>query len=93
MIRHLATNGTQNLNPSPTKVVVLSHYTQHMILSQSNLDCNKHFQVEFCAYVQAPQVNDPNNTNHPRTLDGIYLCPCLISGWKSDYGPAGGTID
>ena len=78
MICHLATNGTQNLDFFPTKEVVSSHYIQHMILSQSNLEYNKHFQVEFGAYVQASQVNDPNNTNNHRTLDGIYLCPYLI---------------
>ena len=78
MIRHLAMNGTQILVLFPTKEVVLSHYIQHMILSQSNLEYNKHFQVEFGAYVQASQVNDPNNTNNHRTLDGIYLCPYLI---------------
>ena len=78
MIRHLAMNGTQHLNLFPTKGVVLYHYIQHMILSQRNLDYNKQFQVEFGAYVQASQVNDPNNTNNHRTLDGIYLCPYLI---------------
>ena len=78
MIRHLAMNGMQNLVLFPTKEVVLSHYIQHMILSQSNLKYNKHFQVEFGAYVQASQVNDPNNPNIHRTPDGIYLCPYLI---------------
>ena len=46
-----------------------------MILSQRNWDYNKHFQVEFCAYVQASQVNVPTNKKRPRTLDGINLFP------------------
>ena len=46
-----------------------------MILSQKNWDYNKHLQVEFSSYVQASQVNDPKNATHPRTLDGMYLCP------------------
>ena len=52
-----------------------AYYRPHIILSQRNLDYNKHFKVEFGAYVQASQVNDPKNTNLPRILDGIYLCP------------------
>ena len=46
-----------------------------MIMSQMNWGYNKHFQFEFGDYGQASQVNDPNNTNRTRTLDGIYLCP------------------
>ena len=52
-----------------------AHYTPHTILSKRNWDYNKHCQVEFVAYIQASQVNEPNNNNRPRTLDGIYLCP------------------
>ena len=46
-----------------------------MIISQRDWDYNKHYQVDFFSYVQASQVNDTNNTNCPRTLDGIYLRP------------------
>ena len=46
-----------------------------MIMSHMNWDYNKYYQVEFGAYVQESQFNYPNNTNFPRTLDGIYLCP------------------
>ena len=46
-----------------------------MIISQRYWDYNKHYQVELFSYVKASQVNDTNNTNFPRTLDGIYLCP------------------
>ena len=66
----------QSFDDEPDKKMnLVPHYSPHMILSQSNSDYNKHFQIEFGTYVQASQVNDPNNTNHPRTLDGIYLCP------------------
>ena len=74
MIRHLAMNVPQNLNIFPAKVVVPDHYIPHMILSQSNWYYKKYFQVAFSSYVQASQVDDPNNTNHLRTLDEIYLC-------------------
>ena len=53
----------------------MAQYIPHMIISQSNWDYNKHFQVKFGAYLQASQVNYPNNKNCRRTLDGIFLCP------------------
>ena len=74
MICHLAMNVMQNLI-FPAKGVGVAHYSPHTILSKSNWDYNKIFQVGFGAYVQASQVNDPKNTNCSRTLDGIYLCP------------------
>ena len=75
MIRHLAMNMTQNLNPPPSKWGVWAHYSLCMLISHRNWDYNKHLQVEFGTYVQASQANDPKNKNRPRTLDGIYLCP------------------
>ena len=75
MIRHLAMNLRLNYNFFPAKGGVSDNYIPKIILSQMYLDYNKHFQVEFGAYVQVPQVDDPKNTNFLRTLDGIYLCP------------------
>ena len=46
-----------------------------MIMSKNNEDYNIHWQVEFGAYVQTSEVNDLNNTNNLKTLDGIYLWP------------------
>ena len=74
MVRHLAINVKRNLNLFPVIGVVLDYYIPHMILSQSNWYYKKYFQVAFSSYVQASQVDDPNNTNHLRTLDEIYLC-------------------
>ena len=73
MIRHFSINVMRDLNIFPAKGGVSDHYIPHIILSHRNQDYNKHFQFEFSAYVQASKANDPNNTNHPRTLDGIYL--------------------
>ena len=75
MIPHLEMNVTRNLILFPSKRGVPSHYISHIILSHSNLGYNKYLQAEFGAYLQASQVNDPNNTNILRTLDGIYLLP------------------
>ena len=75
MIRHLAMNMTRNFNLFPAKGGGSYHYIPHIIIPQSNWYYNNHLQVKFCAYVQASQVNDPNSTNYPKTLGGIYLCP------------------
>ena len=84
MISNLAMSTTHNLNLFTAKGGVWDHYIPYMTLSESNFYYNKHFQVEFGSYVQASEVNDPNDTNHPRTLDGIYLClaPNLKSGYQ-----------
>ena len=74
MVCHLEINVNRNLNVFTDNRGVLAHYIPPMILSHMNWDYNKHFQVEFGASVQAPQVNHPNNTTHIRTPDRIYLC-------------------
>ena len=62
MIHHLTMNVTRNLDLFPSKGGVLDKYSSYMIMSQRNWNYNKK-QVEFGAYVQASQVNDPKNTN------------------------------
>ena len=66
---------TQNLNMCTSKRVVSAYYITHMILSQKNWNYNKNLQIELGDYVQVSKVNYPNDTNPPRTLDGIYLRP------------------
>jgi hypothetical protein len=44
-----------------------------MILHQENLDFDKHCSIAFGTYVQAHQEPLATNTQHPRTLDCIYL--------------------
>ena len=75
MIHHPAMKKTQKLNVFITKGGFSDHYSAHMIISQTNWYCNKYYQVELGAYVQASQINDPKNSNRPRTPDGIYLYP------------------
>ena len=75
MVNHLATIMIQNLKLYPGKWWVLYHCSPHMIMSKNNEDYNIHWQVEFGAYVQTSEVNDLNNTNNLKTLDGIYLWP------------------
>ena len=65
----------RDLNLFTSKGGVSAHYIPHMIMSRRNWYYNKHLQVEFGAYSQTSQVNDPKNTNRPRTFNGMYLYP------------------
>ena len=75
MIKYLAMKVTSDLNLFPVKGGVSDFYSPNVILSRQNLDYKKHCRYEFGSYVQASQVNNPSNTNRPRTIDGIYLRP------------------
>ena len=75
MIRYLAMVCTTKLNFFPVKGGVSQYYSPRMILNQTNLDYNKHCVIPFGTYVQANHETNPTNTNAPRTLDMIYLCP------------------
>ena len=75
MIKYLAMKVTSDLNLFPVKGGVSDFYSPNVILSRQNLDYKKHCMYEFGSYVQANQVNNPKNSNKPRTIDGIYLRP------------------
>jgi hypothetical protein len=44
-----------------------------MIMHQQSLDYNKHCSIAFRSYVQAYTEPNPQKTQHPRTIDCIYL--------------------
>jgi Reverse transcriptase (RNA-dependent DNA polymerase) len=73
MIKVLAMECTKKLNFFPPKGGVSSFYSPRMILHQENLDFNKHCAIQFGAYVQAHHEPSPQNAQHPRTIDCIYL--------------------
>ena len=74
MIKALVMEATKQLNFFPPKGGISQYYSPRMILHQSNLDYNKHFQYEFGQFVQAHNDNPKTkNTTAPRTLDCIYL--------------------
>ena len=75
MLRYLAMVCTHQLNLFPVKGGISEYFSPHMILSGHQYDYNKHCQVPFGAYVQACHETNPTNTNAPRTIDAIYLCP------------------
>ena len=75
MIIKLAETVTDKLNWVPAKGGLSPYYSPHVILTKRPIDYNKHCQYSFGAYVQASNENDPTNTNAPRTIDAIYLCP------------------
>ena len=53
---------------------ISQHYGPWTIMKRQSLDYNKHFVVDFGAYVQTT-VPETKNTLEPWTLDGIYLSP------------------
>jgi hypothetical protein len=64
---------TKKWNFFPPKGGVSPYYRPQMILHQQSLDYNKHCSIPFLAYVQAHHEPDPKYTQHPQTLDCIYL--------------------
>jgi len=75
MIVKLVESMTDKLNWVPAKGGLSPYYSPHVILTSRPIDYNKHCQYAFGAYVQASNEPDPSNTNAPRTIDAIYLCP------------------
>ena len=73
MLKHLAMTSANQLNLFPAKGGISECLSPHMIMMKRNIDYNKHCQCTLGAYVQAYQVNDPMNTQAPRTIDVIYL--------------------
>jgi hypothetical protein len=73
MIKVLAMECTKRLNYFPPKGGVSPYYSPRMILHQENLDYAKHCRVPFGTYIQAHQEPSPTNTQHPRTLDCLYM--------------------
>jgi hypothetical protein len=73
MVKILAMECAKKLNFFPPKGGISPYYSPRMILHQQNLDYNKHCSIPFGAYVQAHHEPDPKNTQHPRTLDCVYL--------------------
>jgi hypothetical protein len=76
MLRYISMVSTHQLNLFPAKGGVSAYLSPHvLIMTGRNLDFDKHCQVPFGAYVQANQENLLTNTQAPRTIDAIYLCP------------------
>jgi hypothetical protein len=73
MVKILTMECAKKLNFFPPKGGILPYYSPRMILHQESLDYSKHCSIPFGSYVQAHNEPDPKNTQHPRTLDCIYL--------------------
>eukprot|EP00957_Ditylum_brightwellii_P170193 12955823-Ditylum_brightwellii.AAC.1 len=68
---------TKKLNYFPAKHGVSKHYSPRMIKHREVLDYKCHCSFVFGEYVLGHNENNPSNTNAPRALDCIYLCPSL----------------
>ena len=73
MVKILAMECAKKLNFFPPKGGISFYYSPRMIMHQQSLDYAKHCSIPFGSYVQAHTEPDPKNTNHPRSLDCIYL--------------------
>lgn len=73
MVKILTMECAKKLNFFPPKGGISPYYSPRMILHQQSLDYNKHCLIPFGSYVQAHHEPDIKNTQHPRTLDCIYL--------------------
>eukprot|EP00934_Nitzschia_sp_Nitz4_P004202 Nitzschia sp. Nitz4//scaffold466_size5842//986//4399//NITZ4_009198-RA/size5842-processed-gene-0.7-mRNA-1//-1//CDS//3329552510//4192//frame0 len=74
MVKILAMESAKKLNYFPPRGGISEFYRPRMILHHEALDYHKHCLIPFGTYVQALHEHTPNkNTQHPRTLDGIYL--------------------
>jgi Reverse transcriptase (RNA-dependent DNA polymerase) len=73
MVKILTMECAKKLNFFPPTGGISSYYSPRMIMHQKNLDYEKHCSIPFGAYVQAHTEPDPTNSQHPRTLDCIYL--------------------
>jgi hypothetical protein len=73
MVKILAMESAKKLNFFPPKSGVSPYYSPHMIMHQQSINYNKHFSITFGSYVQAHTEPFPRNSQHPRTLDCIYL--------------------
>jgi hypothetical protein len=73
MVKILAMESTKKLNFFPPTNGMSPYYSPRMIIHQENLDYAKHCAIPFGTYVQAHTEPMRTNTQHPRTLDCIYL--------------------
>ena len=73
MVKVLAMESTKKLNFFPPTNGLSPYYSPRMIIHQENLDYAKHCKISFGTYVQAHNEPANSNTQHPRSLDCIYL--------------------
>ncbi len=73
MIKILTMECAKKLNFFPPKGGISPYYSPRMIMHQQNLNYDKHCSIPFGSYVQAHHEPEKSNTQHPRTLDCIYL--------------------
>eukprot|EP00957_Ditylum_brightwellii_P103705 7900592-Ditylum_brightwellii.AAC.1 len=66
---------TKKLNYFPAKHGVSKHYSPRMIMHRKGLDYKRHCSFVFSKYVLGHNETNPSNTNAPRAMDCIYLCP------------------
>ena len=75
MTKYATMIAAANFNHFPAKGGVSPYYSPHVILGKKPLNYKKHCKHNFGSYVQGFHENNPTNTQHQRTVCGIYLRP------------------
>jgi hypothetical protein len=73
MVKIFTMECAKKLKFSPPTGGISPYYSPRMTIHKQSLDFEKHCSIPFGTYVQAHTKPDPKNTQHPRTLDCIYL--------------------
>ena len=72
MTRHATMIAAANFNHFPVKGGVSSCCSPHVFLGKKPLNCAKHCNHNSGSYVQGFHENNPTNTQHQRTVSGIF---------------------
>ena len=64
---------TKKLNFFPPKGGVSKYFSPRTILHQENINYEKHCKIPFGSYVQVYNENKQQNTQHPRTINCLYM--------------------
>jgi hypothetical protein len=73
MVKILTMECAKKQNSFPPKGGISPYYSPRVILPKQALEYIKNCTIPFASYVQAHTKPDPKNTQHPRTLDCLYL--------------------
>jgi hypothetical protein len=73
MVKILAMESTKKLKFFPPLNGLSPYYSPRMIIHQENLDFHKHCMIPFETYIPAHNESANLNSQHPRTLNCVYL--------------------
>ena len=84
MIEYLVKDQVKKINQFPAKGGVSDYHSPDILTGGRPLDYKRDFVAPSGAFVLAGNEAEPYNTNAPRMIEAIYLCP--------NYAPQGGHV-